>query len=443
MQAQFFIQFVQTFQQVFLQNLQASFPVFTKYAASLFYGVATIELVIIGLLLALSSGNSVYTLLTRLIKISIFFFLVFHFHDLFKLVSNSVQYISEKTITTAGNTVDTGDQFTLSSLWDFNNPSNYITKGLTQSVSDPVSQTSPEPGSQANNMQHEQMQGERMNEADNNSQDQDMDDQNSSIFAMGKLIIIAVTGILAIINLVLFYITALLALLLCPFGQMTVTSTFFQSAFGKFISAGLRLMSFTAVFILFSTFYDHIIEVAPYLDNNSVSGVMEQNNIQGSSDVLGFLMALLGLGLCWFIPREVSQRAGAFVMPGQGASQGSSAATINMPSINVPMSPSAGIQAYTGNQQLRSASRPVAAVQSQAMPVSISAKSSPAPQATTSVTVSQNSSDRKGYDRPASGRKEKESSLKKQTMFSRQTFSKERASRLRKNFHNAIDSDDK
>ena len=441
MQAQFFIQFVQTFQQVFLQNLQASFPVFTKYAASLFYGVATIELVIIGLLLALSSGNSAYTLLTRLIKISIFFFLVFHFQDLFKLVSNSVQYISEKTITTAGNTVDTGNQFTLSSLWDFNNPSNYITKGLTQSVSESAAQVPSGQAYQSIDMSHEQMQGEHMNGADNNSQDQEVDDQQGpSMFAMGKLITIAMTGILAVINLALFYFTALLALLLCPFGQITATSTFFQSAFSKFISAGLRLMSFTAVFILFSSFYDHIIEAAPYLGGNDSSGTMEQNN---SSDMIDFFMALLGLGLCWLIPREISQRAGTFTMP--STSQSSSAATISMPPVNMPVAPpSVGIQAYTGNQQqLRSVAGSVSPAQSQAMPVSISSAPSSAPQAITSVSVSQSSPGRNNDDRQT-GRdgKGKKDSLKSQTMFSKQAFSKERASRLRKNFHNAIDSND-
>lgn len=449
MQEQFFTQFIHIFKQVFLQNLDGSFSLFSGYASGLFYGIATIELVIVGLLIALSSNTTIYTLLTRLIKISLFFFVVFHFSDLFQLFLNSIKYISAHTLTSAGDISGTSDTFKLSSLWDFNNPSNYVTQGLSQSLDSlsslhsTVQNTTPHINNTINtaaqswkNTQHNTTTGL----------------SGTALLQLGKTLVIALTGILAIANILLFYFTALIALLISPFGQLSFSAGIFQASFSKFISAGLRLMTFIVVFILFNTFYTKLSQAIPDLLSSGTQQVLNTATISGDAlsqtqkaiqpaSLVSFLMALLGLCLCWIIPKEVSQRAGILSIP-DAPKDSTPPITTNMntpqtaPTIMTPM------QTYTNMQ-----SSPNMALQAPPLPQTsqTSAQTSStvnvtSPQLTTNVSVSSSSGG--GSGKFASTTK-KNDDLRKQTGFAQQRFSQERASKLRQNFHSAVEKSEK
>ena len=318
MQNSFLVQFVYTFNHVFLKHLDGLFTLFSGYAISLFYSIATIELVIVGLLVAASSTASVYTFLLRIIKISLFFFLVFHFSDIFNLLLRSIAFIGTQTVTNISETPNTAYSFKLSSLWDFKNANNYVTQGLLDgldTLTSNVNNNAP-PDLTVPNSSAENKPLLLSNNVQNNN-----NDLTSLPFI--QLLIFALTGILAITNIALFYFAALLAILCLPFGQTSITEKIFQTTFSQFISTGIRLMLFTIIFILFNFFYHKMMLAFPEASTNfhnlqrlpgwTPGGIGA--NAFSTAHIITLLLSLLGLLLCWIIPRELSQRIKIFTIP--------------------------------------------------------------------------------------------------------------------------------
>ena len=452
MQEQFLTQFVESFKHIFIENIDALFSLFSKYATGLFFSLAVIEILIVGLLIALSSTTSIYTLLTKVIKISIFFFLVSHFNSVVQVVFDSIKYISVHTLSSADTSVPFSDDSKLADLWNFKNPTNYLTEGLVNGMDSLADYSSDDDTVNQNNQQQK-------NGNENNDEQMQQNSGGLSLSAwlgFGQFFALALTAALALSNIILFYLSALIALLICPFGQISLTAGFFQSAFSKFISAGLRLLSFIMIFMLFDLIYKHVANAIPdlllpggdagsygYIDMSSDADSDDDSQNEHLTAVIDFLMAALGLFLCWFIPKEISKKAGSFVIPSLAPETSLSVVTQGAGNNIAPAAPAASLQLY-GSQSGASAPTvspimPVSSVVSQS-----GRTTSEATVVTPSVSTPQvNVMGKTGQPVNRAGGAARDNALKQQASFLQQNFSKERAARLRQNFHNTVSKDEK
>lgn len=247
---------------VFLQHIASSFDVITRYALNLFYLFATFEIVVIGLICAMYSSVFYGDLLFKILKIGMIFFLIQQFPMILGVIIKSFLQIGDDIL----NTKDLYKIiFNPTLIWKYGYD---IGLALLKSAS--------------------------------------VESSLGLIFiqltlGFGILIFFGLIGIKVVLDVVGFYMTGLISLIILPLAIFFPFRNMIENAVSNILRAGVKVMALGVVVgiagVVFHNFASLDLNLENYAYNiNQLFGV--------------FFTALLFLCFAWYLPSMLSKTIG-------------------------------------------------------------------------------------------------------------------------------------
>ncbi|ASK79834.1 hypothetical protein CF386_12405 [Paraphotobacterium marinum] len=235
----------------FQSVVTGGFTALHTVALNLFYSFSVLELVFVGLLWAFGSNQDVGKLLFKIIKIALIFYLATNFFEIVKMLLNTFQYL--------------GGKITPDAQLYIANPSKILNLGWNTGV---------------NAMSHS-----------SGSSGSGLSSQN--LLGLGILTSFSIIGAQIIVIVGGFYLSSLTALILIPFGALTIFKNLFNRAIQGVFQTGISIF---IAFILVG------IMTVVWKDNN-----LEQVSSSGVSSLsIVFLGSIVFMLVFWKIPKLVA-----------------------------------------------------------------------------------------------------------------------------------------
>lgn len=195
--------FLDNVQFAFIDKINSAFSIVQNYSMSILYSLIVIELVIFGLLWAFKGNNSFTNLIVKIIKIGIFISLIKYFPYILGLLINGLSFIGFKIVSTKA------------AIYLFN-PGKIWILGFKPGIS--LLKESVEYGTLNISMGLIYL-----------------------VLGFGILILFATIGAQIILTISAFYITAVVTLILAPFGVIKALDKMFYKSMRALIQSGIRV----------------------------------------------------------------------------------------------------------------------------------------------------------------------------------------------------------